>query len=177
MVQMINPNQPLKTLQENTLYYTPEVHMGYTQGGAWLYSNGSLFYCPSNPIEKLDSFTGQPVLQAVRFEDEECQVYEFPLTNFNRLQQWLRDATHFQQWTNYPFTAWYPEDVRAWQTQSIFDWSLDEIMTLIQILDTIRYMDETELQTVIPPLLNYWSYDTFQTHFKGLPVLSKIQFS
>lgn len=154
------------------------VHSGYTKGSAWLRTNESLFYCPANPIPGLDNSFNQQTIQALSFEDEEKQVYEFPLEHFQLLKNWLTDASHFQLWITYPFTAWRPEDVVAWQTQSILDWTLEEVITLIQILDTIRYTDEAKLfQPNLPPLLTYWTYEAFMEHFKTSSFLSEIQFN
>ncbi len=51
-------------------------------------------------------------------------------------------------------------------------------MTLIQILDTIRYADEAALsQSDRPLLLKYWTYETFMNHFKHASFLGEIQFN
>ena len=177
MIQTSNPNHPLKNLPSNQLCYLPGVHSGYTQGGAWLRLKEHIFWCPANPIYKINPLTNQPSLQALSFEDEEKHVYELPLENFQILQTWLTDPTHFQRWTSYPLTAWQPEDVDAWQTQSILDWTLDEVLTLLQILDTIRYTDEAELQTSLPPLLNYLTYESFAKQIEETSFLNEIQFN
>lgn len=141
-------------------------------------TNESLFYCPATPVNVIPASTNPQMIQALSFEDEEKHIYKFPLEHFQVLKNWLNDSDHFQRWTSYPLTAWRPEDVVAWQTQSILDWSLDDVMTLIQILDTIRYADEAELfQPNLPPLLGYWTYETFTNHFKPDSFLGEIQFN
>lgn len=171
MIEIIDMNTPFSAIRPNTLYYADAFNHGYTTGGACLYSNGELYFCSANLKQK------NHTIQGLEFADEQRQITIFPLNSFKDLQNWLLDSKHFNLWTNYPLTAWNPEDVQRWQSGSIETWTVYDILNLMLILETIRYTDDEELRTALPSFLEFISYTTFQAIFKQESFLKVIQFN